>query len=75
MSIAAAPSIQPGQRARITRSQMVTARQHRDAGTGRHGAIENKIGQRSARMARNHDVGGTDLDILERSGDRRQASG
>ena len=57
MSMAAAPSIQPDS-APASRAQMVTARQHRDAGAGRHGAIENEVGQRAARVARNHDVGG-----------------
>ena len=54
---------------------MVTARQHGDACARGNGAIENKVSEPSAGMARHNDVGRKNLDVFERAGDRPQASG
>ena len=75
MSIATGDSTQPARLSRIAGREIVTARQNGHASARLCRAFENAIRQRAARVARDDDVGGQDLDVVECARDEADASG
>lgn len=59
----------------IAAREIVTARQNGYAGARRRRAFENAIRERAARVARDDDVGGLDLDVVEHARDNADAPG
>ena len=64
-----------GQSARVTGSEIVTARQHGDSRVRGTCTIQNQISQRPACVARDDDVCVKNLDVLQRAGDEGDAPG
>ena len=62
--MASGPSTRPVS-APGSRVEVVTTRQDGHTRAGRHGAPKHDVGQSAAGMARDHDVGGDDLDVLD----------
>ena len=61
--------------ARIADGEIVTAGQHGDPRLRGHGTPQNAVGEGSARMARDDDVGREDLRVLQRAGHESDAPG
>ena len=55
-------------------SEIVTARQDRHARSRSDGAVEHSIGERASGVARYHEVGCENIDVIEGSGDKRDAA-
>jgi hypothetical protein len=60
----------PGEVTRVTRLEIVTARQNREPRTGPYGALDYTVRQRAARMARHDDVDWFNRDVINIAADK-----